>query len=173
MSTIFPDPCSGATRRSSCDAIGLRIVAIGLNQGGPRLRLYSSPSQRWNLLHRSSRIARNPLWKRSRVKHSALRRRQHEMLLREPKRRDARFVPEGTAVGMWHDEISNVPLSAVLQMQDCAGARRKNGSRGPSLPLVWRRYLAVIRSGITELVGARTADRLIGCQRTLTGKRMK
>jgi glycosyltransferase involved in cell wall biosynthesis len=63
----------------------------------------------------------------------------YELLLRELKSRDARFVPDVAVTGMRLGGVSNTPSSALLQIQDVARARRKHDVKGFSSSLFWRR----------------------------------
>jgi glycosyltransferase involved in cell wall biosynthesis len=97
----------------------------------------------------------------------------YELLLRELKSRDARFVPGVISVGQRLGGVSSVAPHQLLNIQEVVKARRKNGIRSFSPPLFRRRFRALVRSQVSRLVGARTTDVLVDFYRVCTGKRRK
>jgi glycosyltransferase involved in cell wall biosynthesis len=94
----------------------------------------------------------------------------YEMLLRELRYRDARFVPEVVTAGMSREGISSRPETAGIRILEVRRATRKNGRLFPGVP--WITWMArhILARALWSLLGERMAPIALDVGRWIMGK---
>jgi len=97
----------------------------------------------------------------------------YDFLLRELKSHRATFVPGLIIAGMQLGGGSSIPSQQFLAIREVARARRNNEITSLSPRLFKRLIRALVRLGISKVVGERATDLLVDCYRVGTGKPRK
>jgi glycosyltransferase involved in cell wall biosynthesis len=95
----------------------------------------------------------------------------YEMLLRELRRRDARFVPEVVTAGKSTEGISSRPETMGIRLLEVRRATRKNGRLFPGVP--WIKWVAkdiLLRRVLWSVLGERMAPIVLDVGRGVIGK---
>jgi glycosyltransferase involved in cell wall biosynthesis len=94
----------------------------------------------------------------------------YEMLLRELRRRDARFVPEVVTAGMSREGISSRPETIGIALVEIRRATRKNGRLFPGVP--WITWMArhILSRALWAVLGERMAPIALDIGRSMMGK---
>lgn len=96
----------------------------------------------------------------------------YDLLLRELRTRNARFVPDLTVVAMEIGGMSSDPTNSLINLRENRRAQKKWGTAGflPSTPLVKAYVRVLIRIALVKLFGIERIARLLDAGRRLMGK---
>lgn len=94
----------------------------------------------------------------------------YEMLLRELKDRDAKYVPGIIVAGAQHGGISSDPSRSLMVLREIGRARRQNNIQGMSLLLIWTYWKAQVRHVLFRLFGKGPTRHIANLYRKLTGR---
>lgn len=94
----------------------------------------------------------------------------YEMLLRELKDRDAKFVPGIIIAGAQHGGVSSDPSRSLMVLREIVRARRQNSIQGMPLLLVWTFCKAIVHLALIRMLGKVTTRRVANLYRRLTGR---
>jgi glycosyltransferase involved in cell wall biosynthesis len=94
----------------------------------------------------------------------------YEMLLRELRYRDARFVPEVVTAGMSREGISSRPETIVIRLLEVRRATRKNGRLFPGLPWITWMARQILALALWSVLGERMAPIALDVGRWIMGK---
>jgi glycosyltransferase involved in cell wall biosynthesis len=94
----------------------------------------------------------------------------YELLLRELRCRDARFVPEVVTAGMSREGISSRPEAIGISLLELRRATRKNGRLFPGVPWITSMARHILRRALWSVLGERMAPIALDVGRGIIGK---